>query len=84
MINKLIASVIPYFPKKFIWLFSKRYIAGESLDDAIRVSHELHSSGAWVTVDLLGEFITKIEQSVENKEAYVKVSGSTFKRYLFT
>lgn len=73
MINKLIASVIPYFPKKFVWLFSKRYIAGETLDDAIRISHELHGSGARVTVDLLGEFVTNNDQSMDNMDAYVKI-----------
>jgi proline dehydrogenase len=73
MVNKLIASVLPYFPKKFVWLFSKRYIAGETLDDAIRVSYELQSSGAMVTVDLLGEFITKIDQAMENNSTYVKI-----------
>jgi proline dehydrogenase len=73
MINKLIASMLPYFPKKFVWLFSQRYIAGETLDDAIRVSHNLKVVGSWVTVDLLGEFVTKKEQSVENMNAYVKI-----------
>lgn len=73
MINKLIASLIPYFPKKFIWLFSKRYIAGETLDDAIRISHELNNAGVWVTVDLLGEFITNMDQALENKHKYVEI-----------
>lgn len=73
MINKLIASVLPYFPKKFVWFFSKRYIAGETMNDAINVSHELQSSGAWVTIDLLGEFITQIEQALINEHKYIGV-----------
>ncbi len=38
MFNKLIAAILPWFPKKFIWMFSRPYIAGETLSDAIRVS----------------------------------------------
>ena len=73
MVNKFIASILPYFSKKFVWIFSQRYIAGETLDDAIRVSHDLKVVGSWITVDLLGEFVTKKEQSVENMSAYVKI-----------
>lgn len=73
MFNKLIASVLPYFPKKFIWIFSKRYIAGETMEEAIRVSHALNASGVWVTVDLLGEFITNLDQALENKLLYAQI-----------
>jgi len=34
MLNKLIAGILPYMPKKLVWVFSKRYIAGETIEDA--------------------------------------------------
>ena len=52
MINRLIAAVLPYMPKKLVWLFSKKYIAGETIEDAIRVSKELNARGMKVTIDL--------------------------------
>ena len=58
MLNKIIANSLPYFPQKFVWMFSKRYIAGESIEDGINTSRSLNALGAWVTVDLLGEFIS--------------------------
>jgi len=73
MFNKLIASLLPYFPKNFIWLFSKRYIAGKSIWDAIRESKNLNKEGIMVTVDLLGEFITNLKQAEENKEEYLEI-----------
>jgi proline dehydrogenase len=73
MINKMIAAMLPYFPKKFVWIFSRKYIAGETLEDAIRVSRELNASGIMVTMDVLGEFITNLDQAEENKVEYLNV-----------
>jgi len=73
MFNKLIAAMLPYFPKKFIWLFSKSYIAGEKVEDAIRVSKELNSQGIMVTIDILGEFIKTLEEAEANKKEYIEL-----------
>ena len=73
MINKAIASVVPYFPKKFIWVFSKKYIAGVTIQDAIKASKSLNEHGVSVTVDLLGEFIENLEQADHNKEEYLQI-----------
>jgi len=73
MFNKLIASMLPYFPKKFVWLFSKRYIAGKTIQDAVRESRKLNREGIMVTVDLLGEFITNLDQAEENKKEYIEI-----------
>lgn len=73
MFNKMIAAMLPYFPKKLIWIFSKRYIAGESIDDAIRASKELNAQGIKVTLDILGEFIKTLEEAQKNKEEYIEL-----------
>lgn len=73
MFNKLIAAMLPYFPKSFIWLFSKRYIAGKTIEDAISESRKLNEEGIMVTVDLLGEFITNLEQADDNKAEYLEI-----------
>lgn len=71
--NKLVASVLPYMPKSLVWIFSKRYIAGKTIDDAINVSKNLNKEGYLVTVDLLGEFITKLTQAEENRDKYLNI-----------
>jgi len=73
MLNKLLANALPYMPKKLIWIFSKRYIAGETIEDGIKASLELNKQGIEVTVDLLGEFISTIEQAEENKIKYFDI-----------
>ena len=69
----MIAAMLPYMPKSFVWIFSKRYIAGKKIEDAIRVSKELNNQGIKITVDLLGEFITKLSEAEKNKLEYLDI-----------
>ncbi len=71
--NKMIAGMLPFMPKSFVWLFSKRYIAGKTIDDAINTSRELNEQGMMVTIDLLGEFITELTQARKNKDEYLEI-----------
>lgn len=73
MLNKLLANALPYMPKKLIWIFSKRYIAGETIADGLKACHELNRQDIEVTVDLLGEFISTIEQTEENRNKYINI-----------
>lgn len=60
-------------PKKLVWIFSKKYIAGETIDDAVKVSKDLNAQGIMITIDLLGEFIKNLGEAEENKAAYLKI-----------
>jgi len=71
--NKLIASLLPYMPKSFVWVFSSRYIAGKKIDDAIAVSKKLNGEGYLVTIDLLGEFITRLDEAERNRNEYLEI-----------
>lgn len=73
MFNKMISAMLPYFPKKLIWMFSKRYIAGETVEDAVRVSKELNAKGIKVTIDILGEFIKNLDEAEKNKHDYIEL-----------
>jgi len=79
MFNRFIASILPYFPKKFIWIFSRAYISGETMADAMRVSKELNSQGMSVTLDVLGEFIKSLDEAEENKREYLELIEETEK-----
>jgi proline dehydrogenase len=73
MFNRFIAAILPFFPKKFIWIFSKPYISGETIDDAMQVSKELNKKQIMVTLDVLGEFISTPEEAEENKKEYLNL-----------
>ncbi|OGU56100.1 MAG: hypothetical protein A2X64_05425 [Ignavibacteria bacterium GWF2_33_9] len=61
MISSLIAKIIPYFPKPFVYIFAKKYIAGPSLSDAVNVTKSLMDMNGMSTIDALGEFVTTKE-----------------------
>lgn len=73
MFNKLIAALLPYMPKKLVWIFSKKYIAGETLAQAIATSKKLNDEGIVVTIDVLGEFIKNLDEAKANKDEYLEV-----------
>jgi proline dehydrogenase len=79
MFNKFIAFILPYFPKKFIWIFSRPYISGETIEDALRVSGDLNSRNIRVTLDVLGEFITTPAEADTNKEEYLNLIDISYK-----
>lgn len=73
MINKLIAKMLPFFPERIIWIFSKRYISGKLLSDALAESRKLNQNGVVVTVDLLGEYIKNLSEADRYKEQYIEL-----------
>ena len=73
MLNKIIANILPHMPKKLVWLFSKRYIAGETIDEGLLASKLLNESGIEITIDLLGEFIESIDEAEDNKNEYLEI-----------
>ena len=60
-------------PKDFVWIFSKRYIAGKALKDAVRVTRKLNSQHIKATMDLLGEFLTRAEKVEYYKKEYIRL-----------
>jgi proline dehydrogenase len=68
MLNKIITTVMPIIPKGIIKQVAKKYIAGESLNDAVRVTKEFELLGGRTTIDALGEFVTSKERALHETE----------------
>ena len=62
--NQLILSIIELLPRPVVKRFAMRYIAGEELDDAIRVVRVLNSRKMMGTIDVLGENVSTQEESL--------------------
>ena len=60
-------------PTKAVWFFSKNYIAGNTLTDAVNKVKELNSKGILATLDVLGESISNEEEAVAAKIEALKV-----------
>ncbi len=51
---------------------AKRFVAGETLDDAIAVVRDLNRAGLLVTLDQLGEHTTSLEEATGATEAVIR------------
>jgi len=71
MINKLIAKILPYFPKRIVWIFGKPYTSGQTIDDALVESRKLNQGGIMVSVDLLGEYVKNLGEADIYKRQYI-------------
>jgi len=71
LLDKAVVLALPLVPKPIVGFFSKRYIAGSTRDDAFRVVRELEREGAMATLDILGEFISSLDEAEANTRAYV-------------
>ncbi len=69
--NKLISNILPHMPEKLVWMVSKNYIAGKSVQDVLAACHDLNQNQVMVTIDILGEFIETLDQAKENMDEYV-------------
>lgn len=70
--NRFIVKILPVFPKSFIWIFSRRYIAGVDLKDALEKVESLNSQKIKATVDVLGEDIFTLEEAAEAREQVIQ------------
>jgi proline dehydrogenase len=61
--NRAIARLLPAVPRPVVQRLSSRYIAGATLDDAVRVVRELNAAGKTATVDVLGEETGSAEEA---------------------
>jgi proline dehydrogenase len=82
MINRLIVGLLQYMPKNLVWIFSKRYIAGEKLADAVKVTRKFNAMRIKATMDLLGEFLTRAEKVEYYKTEYIKLIEESVKQGL--
>jgi len=68
ILNKLIVNALPLIPKPVVGKVAKRYIAGTTLPDGIRVVRELNRKGMMTTMDLLGEDVNDGKEANQVKD----------------
>jgi len=73
LLNKFIATVLPFFPRFLVRPFAKPYVAGESLTEAIEKVKILNQQGYVVTMDILGEHVSDKTEAVAVKDSYLEL-----------
>jgi proline dehydrogenase len=63
LLDRAIVRLLPAVPKPVVQRLSSRYIAGPTLDDAIRVVRKLNAKGKLATIDVLGEDVTNPDEA---------------------
>lgn len=82
LFSRTVVAATVRMPKWFVGWVSRRYVAGPSLDDAVRVMQRLSTEGACFTVDVLGEEITTMDQAQYFLDEYVRVVEAITKNEL--
>jgi proline dehydrogenase len=82
LLNKLVVATIPAIPKSIVRIFAGRYIAGETLSDAVRCVRQLNTEGACATLDVLGEDITNTDEAAASRNHSIEVLHTIAKEKL--
>jgi proline dehydrogenase len=69
-VDHLIVASLPVVPRRVVRRIADRYIAGESLEDAVATVRRLNRQGAMATIDVLGEFISRPEEAEATATEY--------------
>jgi len=73
LFDRAAATFLPLLPKPLVRRFSSRYIAGATVEDAVREIRRLNGQGILATVDILGEDVTKTSQAEKWARDYIDV-----------
>lgn len=81
-LNNLIVRIVQLMPKPVVGFFSKKYIAGETLQDAVDFVKKLNSKGIYATMDVLGESVANKSESIKCKNEALEVLDAIEKNKL--
>jgi proline dehydrogenase len=70
LVDSAIVRLLPAVPRPVVRKISQRYIAGEELDDALRLVRRLNDQGKLATIDVLGEEIAEPDEARAIAAAY--------------
>src|SRR4029077_14101532 len=69
-LNAVVVKTLPLVPKPIVRRVPSRYVAGETLDDALACVAGLNAEGCMATLDVLGEDVTRLEETEETVVEY--------------
>ncbi|WP_144152783.1 proline dehydrogenase family protein [Paraburkholderia sp. BCC1885] len=73
LLDTLAAHAIPYIPRAAIRKISRRYIAGDTLADAVTRVRVLNNLGFSTTLDVLGKTVSTLAQADRMADEYIDV-----------
>ena len=80
--SRMVVAMTIRMPRWFVGWVSRRYVAGPTLDDAVKVMKRLSKEGACFTIDVLGEEITTMDEAQFFLEEYKRVVSAIIENQL--
>lgn len=80
--NRILVFFVGLLPRKIVFFFAKRYIAGVDLQDAVDYVKKLNEKGILATMDVLGESITNKEEAQQAAREAMQVFDAIEKHNL--
>ena len=74
--DRALVLTLPLAPRALVDRVAARYMAGATVEDALRTVRELAGEGLRATVDVLGEEVTNPAQADATVDEYVRVLGA--------
>jgi proline dehydrogenase len=62
-LNRLVVRTLPLVPKAVVRRIASRYVAGETLEEALALVRSLNAEGCKATLDVLGEDVTRPDET---------------------
>jgi proline dehydrogenase len=72
LVNRLIVAALPLVPRPIVRRVAFRYVAGETLEQALETVRKLNAEGCMATLDVLGEDVARKEESESSVAEYVR------------
>jgi len=73
LFDTLVKYGMPFVPKTIVGRVARRYVAGDTLDDAVHTLRALNDEGAMGTVDILGEEVREPVKATAAVEEYLRL-----------
>ena len=69
LLNQIILQIISLLPKKIVYVFAGKYVAGENINTLIEATKDMNDMGYDVTIDILGEHVKdkKLANEITNQ-----------------
>lgn len=73
LFDTLVKYGMPFVPKPIVGRVARRYVAGDTLDDAVHTLKMINQEGAMGTVDVLGEEVSEPAKTTTAVEEYLRL-----------
>lgn len=82
ILNRLVVGAMPFVPRRIVRGIASRYVAGETLGEALDTVAALNTDGCMATLDVLGEDVRRREESENTVAEYLRALDGIAERSL--